>query len=1047
MEQAFFISPSDEEKWTHLNLNVHLKSSITANLVMDQLWFSDYLFEDNHGDSANIVVHLKAYQRREVCNPEDFVESAKAKQNLSFDRPTHVISEVLYGFNIVFVFKLSVSSVDEKTYFANKMFLQAKKMFKCFNSTAENHLSDVPDLLQKASFRFFTDLKWNGLPKDGNFFASLKSIWSLLHVNDRASFVPIEVGLCSLLSISSRAPLSRDMDPDMVTKLFSLKHNLQQVLTNCKALIQDRFLTRFPSSASPVPRLEEFHKCLVAIDEDISCTISSNLVAYRRYGIGIEDILDVSKDVYNDFFLDDFLMEWLVTRHNEILSLKFLLQDIDIPWNARELEIDDIEPGQHLESFVFHIKLDEDPLLRKLKQRLSLDDGDEEWATFDVLTVSGQEQEVFRSKLQAFCKQAFESQCEACFITSESLPDGTVKSLSRPYAAKLSFSDANSFTDEEEFLSSMLASSALSTNPVTQPNMKSINEMPALAPADPIESFYSPEPSDDESVEERILGTYECIYQKKSPCVAKDFIAYSQLIQEGDPAIYLLKADEKTSCFKKLRWFNIGKPGGSAVKSHKVVILMGATGAGKSTLINGMANYILGVEWSDAFRFRLVSDVAQSKHLSQTSSVTAYTIYHKDGMKIPFDFTIIDTPGYGDARGVEHDQEVTRLIGKFMGHLETEYHLDHINALCFVGRASDLQLTPSQKYILESFYKIFSNEVCESSELLVTFSDAGKAPPIVDAIHQTVIPGNGKSVAVIPHHKFNNSALYVSNREDGGMSFNPVFWDLGRANYENFFAKLKEMHDRVLQKPERVINSQMLLEKSLCDIEMQLEIALSKIDKMENFQQMVARLGPRFESCKEFEIEVEEPLFSKIACRQMTYNCQNCSLSCIKSVSAVQKKQLELVPSDQLCSSLLCPCPAAMHSVDNFEYEWRQVKTKKTLKDIKDEFDHAAGAIMSAEGVLVKIQQELMDAKQKGISLLENIATTIQLLEGSSMEPIQVLVSDYVEVSKNRIKDNRPGDSSRIDTLDELVWMMTSPKAVVVPPSRSLARKGNLMTN
>jgi len=117
------------------------------------------------------------------------------------------------------------------------------------------------------------------------------------------------------------------------------------------------------------------------------------------------------------------------------------------------------------------------------------------------------------------------------------------------------------------------------------------------------------------------------------------------------------------------RWV-FGKSCRTNVRQSKTILLMGATGSGKTTLINAMVNYILGVEWNDPFRFIMISEketssIPNSQAHSQTATVTAYEIHYEIGFRIPYSLIIVDTPGYGDTKGIDRDREITDSIQQF----------------------------------------------------------------------------------------------------------------------------------------------------------------------------------------------------------------------------------------------------------------------------------------------------------------------------------------------------------------------------------------------
>lgn len=92
-----------------------------------------------------------------------------------------------------------------------------------------------------------------------------------------------------------------------------------------------------------------------------------------------------------------------------------------------------------------------------------------------------------------------------------------------------------------------------------------------------------------------------------------------------------------------------------------VLMVLGATGCGKTTLVNAMFNYHWNVKFTDEYRYKIVNDeTSQSQMSSQTADITAYHLRSRvDGKN----YIIIDTPGFGDTD--MRDDDFTKNLYSF----------------------------------------------------------------------------------------------------------------------------------------------------------------------------------------------------------------------------------------------------------------------------------------------------------------------------------------------------------------------------------------------
>ena len=92
--------------------------------------------------------------------------------------------------------------------------------------------------------------------------------------------------------------------------------------------------------------------------------------------------------------------------------------------------------------------------------------------------------------------------------------------------------------------------------------------------------------------------------------------------------------------------------------NSKSMMVVGQTGCGKTTLLNSLVNYLTGIRFEDKFRYKIINEgTNQNQAQSQTSEVNIYYIHSHNGNP---PIKIIDTPGFGDTRGIEMDKLITK---------------------------------------------------------------------------------------------------------------------------------------------------------------------------------------------------------------------------------------------------------------------------------------------------------------------------------------------------------------------------------------------------
>ncbi|CAG0882935.1 unnamed protein product [Darwinula stevensoni] len=472
-------------------------------------------------------------------------------------------------------------------------------------------------------------------------------------------------------------------------------------------------------------------------------------------------------------------------------------------------------------------------------------------------------------------------------------------------------------------------------------------------------------------------------------------------IRKGKPSLYEIHVEDvMKDAENRTRKCVVHFDSAHGDKEVKVIILLGATGAGKSTLVNAFINYFYGVDWEDTFRLVLIPNIerGKSKGESQTSWITAYTFPWQKGCRAPYSITIVDTPGLGDTKGLIADKHITFKESKPL-------------------RLQTRTAVAKERLALDS---------TANNPAIKDRNDQN----MNSAISAEVAPLKGERTEVNTNENPENAIHQAIARRDPGITGN-ASTSAGSAEIGAANAPRDDKSSDGDSSDDDESEERQFLEAALQSIEPQLMAGLGKLEELRQEHAVLKKYEVELNASENvmYTVKVQKQKQVDKDPGEYVTKCLRCNLTCHDPCTLPQDKMRDSCSSmvidmdtGAVTHCAICPskCPPNQHVNNQYRMELYEETETRLISDFKEKYEMEAGKKLNVEGITKALIKEFNQERANIMELIKRAYECLCKLDRMSTSSKKMGILDYLNLLiSTEKKEARPGHSQRIKFLQD----------------------------